>query len=173
MKQISTEIIKRSNGKYSPEKSRESLLSLFINIWSNNLCSLAIWFSSFVFPQVQKTQFSKEAWVVGWRACAASSAPGKGRHSVGVGLRSSSSSLRWRSQPMLPGYLLGRRAGNSEDEEKGKEYTPGRLGRLWVSLKTRVFQKRKGTVNIHSLERNRSSQLQKGANTWYLSWNPW
>lgn len=51
---------KRSNGKYSPEKFWEDLLSLFINIWSNNICSLAIWFSGFVFPQAQKLNFQKK-----------------------------------------------------------------------------------------------------------------
>lgn len=79
-------------------------------------------------PQVQSP---KEARAVGWRACSTSPAPGEGRWCCRVGASSSSSSLRWRPQPMLPGYLLDKRAGNREQgDEKGKEYTLGKLGWL-------------------------------------------
>lgn len=135
---------KRSNGRYSREKFWEDLLSLFINIWPNNVCSLASCFSGFVFPTSAITKFSKEAWAVGWRACSTSPAPGEGRCCSRVEDSSSSSSLRWRPQPMLPGYLPGRRVGSGErEEEKEREYTPGKLGWLWVSLRHRYSRKGK------------------------------
>lgn len=45
----------------------------------------------------------------------------------------------------------------------------------WVFLclsRARVFKERKGSVNIHSLRGTyRSSQLQTGIISWYLSWD--
>lgn len=141
---------KRRNGRYSQEKFWKDLLSLFINIWPNSPLAQQP-FGQLVFrfclPHKRKKQILKGSTGVGW-----SPSPRGGTMLVRGGGSSSSSSRRWRPQPMIPGYLLDRRVGNKGRKREGIHTWKTRVP-LSVS-KTQVFKKRKGTVNIHSLERN-------------------
>lgn len=141
MKQISTEIQRReATGGRAKKNSGKNYCPYSLIFDPTRYVPWPAGFSGFVFPTSGITEFSKEGRVVGWRTCSTSPAPGEGRCCWVVGASSSSSSLRWRPQPMIPGYLRGGRVGNKGRKREGTHTCKTRVA---LSLRHRYSRKGK------------------------------
>lgn len=101
--------------KIWPRKNSEKAFCSYLLIFDPS--AYVLWpvdFQSMSSPQVQYNQIFKRRRNGGVKGLFHQPDPGEGCCSSGVGASSSSSSLRWRPQPMLPGVRLaeGLAAGN-------------------------------------------------------------